>query len=176
MASPETDRNPSKQLADVLRAEIEAGSYPPGSKIPSYRQLRDAHHVALNTAQAAIRLLAAEGLVEIRPAQGVYVREHRGRHGPDFARRAPTYRRPCAGAGDLTAAEKALAGLLARLPSEDKTLVIRRASAGRLAPATCADRQSLMPSGCRHGGRPAMRRECSHSAIAVQEGSKTVRT
>ena len=43
--------------------------------MPSYRQLRDAHHVAQNTAQAAVRLLAAEGLVEIRPARGAYVRE-----------------------------------------------------------------------------------------------------
>lgn len=43
--------------------------------MPSYRQLRDAHHVGQNTAQAAIRLLAAEGLVDIRPARGAYVRE-----------------------------------------------------------------------------------------------------
>ncbi len=46
--------------------------------MPSYRQLRDVHHVAQNTAQAAIRLLAAEGLVDIRPARGVYVREDAG--------------------------------------------------------------------------------------------------
>ena len=123
MASPETDRNASKQLADVLRAEIGAGAYPPGSKIPSYRQLRDAHHVALNTAQAAIRLLAAEGLVEIRPAQGAYVREHPDGTSPtlraELANLQTTLRRS---RKDLTAAEKALAGLLARLPSEDKTL------------------------------------------------------
>ena len=123
MASPETDRNASKQLADALKVEIEAGTYPPGSKIPSYRQLRDAHHVALNTAQAAIRLLAAEGLVEIRPAQGAYVREHADGTSPtlrtELANLQTTLRRS---RKDLTAAEKALAGLLARLPGEDEAL------------------------------------------------------
>jgi DNA-binding FadR family transcriptional regulator len=39
--------------------------------------LRDAHHLALNTAQAAIRILAAGGLVEIRPAKDTYVRDGR---------------------------------------------------------------------------------------------------
>jgi DNA-binding FadR family transcriptional regulator len=115
------NRNASKQLADALRAEIEAGAYPPGSKIPSYRQLRDIHHVALNTAQAAIRMLAAEGLVEIRPAQGAYVRDPQERSNPtlrtELADLQTVLRRS---RHDLTTAEKALAGLLARLPAEEE--------------------------------------------------------
>jgi DNA-binding FadR family transcriptional regulator len=75
MTPPGPDRFASKRLADALRAEIMNGTYPPGTRMPSYRQLRDMHHVAQNTAQAAVRLLAAEGLVEIQPARGVYVRE-----------------------------------------------------------------------------------------------------
>ncbi len=121
MTHPDTDRNASKQLADALRAEIERGAYPPGTKIPSYRQLRDAHHVALNTAQAAIRMLAAEGLVEIEPARGAYVRES-----PDS--RSPTMRAELAdlqavlrrSRQDLASAEKAVTGLLARLPAEEQ--------------------------------------------------------
>jgi DNA-binding FadR family transcriptional regulator len=75
MTPPGPDRFASRRLADALRAEIRNGTYPPGARMPSYRQLRDMHHVAQNTAQAAVRLLAAEGLVEIQPARGVYVRE-----------------------------------------------------------------------------------------------------
>lgn len=70
------DRFASHRLAEVLRTGISSGACPPGSRIPSYRQLRDAHGVALNTAQAAIRILAAEGLVEIRPSRGAYVRSN----------------------------------------------------------------------------------------------------
>ena len=76
MTSPGPDRFASRRLADALRAEIRNGTYPPGAQMPSYRQLRDVHHVAQNTAQAAVRLLAAEGLVHIRPARGAYVREN----------------------------------------------------------------------------------------------------
>jgi DNA-binding FadR family transcriptional regulator len=75
MTAPDPDRFASRRLADVLRAQIRDGTYLPGTRMPSYRQLRDTHHVAQNTAQAAVRLLAAEGLVEIQPARGAYVRE-----------------------------------------------------------------------------------------------------
>ena len=118
---PSTDHTPSRQLADTLRAQITDGAYPPGSKLPSYRQLRDSHHVALNTAQAAIRMLAADGLVDIRPASGAYVRG-----APDDSE--PTLRAELAGLQavlrrsrhDLAAAETAVASLLARLPAEGR--------------------------------------------------------
>jgi DNA-binding FadR family transcriptional regulator len=121
VARPETDGHASWQLADAMRAEIEGGAYPPGSKLPSYRQLRDAHHVALNTAQAAIRILAAEGLVEIRPAQGAYVRDDANGSRPtvraELVDLQTALRRS---RQDLTAAEKRVAGLLARLPADDQ--------------------------------------------------------
>lgn len=121
MARPETDGHASRQLAAALRAEIERGAYPPGAKIPSYRQLRDAHHVALNTAQSAIRILAAEGLVEIRPAQGAYVRDNADGSEPtvraELAEVQAALRRS---RQDLGAAEKRVAGLLARLPAEEQ--------------------------------------------------------
>lgn len=118
MTHPNANRTASRQLADALRAQIAGGAYPPGSKIPSYRQLRDSHHVALNTAQAAIRMLAADGLVEIRPARGAYVR--------DGADGDLTLRAELAGLQavlrrskhDLAEAETTVASLLARLPAE----------------------------------------------------------
>jgi DNA-binding transcriptional regulator YhcF (GntR family) len=121
VARPGADGYTSRQLAETLRAEIEGGTYPPGGKIPSYRQLRDAHHVALNTAQAAIRILAAEGLVEIRAAQGAYVRGDSNGARPtvraELAELQAVLRR---GRKDLVEAEKKVGELLARLPADER--------------------------------------------------------
>lgn len=116
MTPPGPDRLASRRLADFLRAGIGNGTYPPGARMPSYRQLRDVHHVAQNTAQAAVRLLAAEGLVEIRPARGAYVRENTDNaEGPDLRAELTslqaTLRRS---KQELAEAENAVAGLLAR--------------------------------------------------------------
>ena len=123
MAEPDAERHASRRLADALKAGIAAGTYPPGTRLPSYRQLRDEHGVALNTAQAAIRMLAGEGLVEIRPAKGAFVRADAG----DGQR--PALRSELAdlqamlrkSRQDLTAAESAVASLLARLQFEEPT-------------------------------------------------------
>jgi DNA-binding FadR family transcriptional regulator len=77
--------------------------------------------VALNTAQTAIRILAVEGLVEIRPARGAYVREHaRGGAAPSLRAeltdlQAALHR----SRQDLGAAENAVADILTRLPPEE---------------------------------------------------------
>ena len=89
--------------------------------MPSYRQLRDEHRVALNTAQAAIRMLARDGLVEIRPAKGAFVLQdsaagQRPALGSELAHVQAMLRRS---RQELTAAEKALTHLLARLQSEE---------------------------------------------------------
>lgn len=65
---------PSRLLADVLRAAIENGTYRPGDKLPSERDLAATHGIVRNTAAAAIAILKAEGLVESRHGSGAYVR------------------------------------------------------------------------------------------------------
>lgn len=121
MTHPGTDRNASRRLADTLRAQIENGAYPPGSKMPSYRELRDSHHVALNTAQAAIRMLAAVGIVEIRAAKGAYVREVSDAINPPLrAELADLQTMLRRSKQDLSAAEAAIASLLARLPADEQ--------------------------------------------------------
>jgi DNA-binding FadR family transcriptional regulator len=122
MEQADADRRASRQLADALRAEIEAGDYEPGSQMPSYRQLRDAHGVALNTAQAAIRLLAAEGLVEIRPASGAFVRDRS--NGQTLSVRAELEDIQAAlrrSKRELAQAESTVSGLLARIAAEDQS-------------------------------------------------------
>jgi DNA-binding FadR family transcriptional regulator len=120
VAQPESDRHASRKLADVLRAGITRGTYPPGTRLPSYRQLRDEHHLALNTAQAAIRILAAEGLVDIRPARGAYVRSTNGDTGMTLRSELTELQAALRKSRqELHAAESTVAAILARLPPEE---------------------------------------------------------
>jgi DNA-binding FadR family transcriptional regulator len=116
MAGQDRERHASKLLADALRAQIASGAYPAGARLPSYRQLRDEHDVALNTVQAAIRLLAAEGLVEIRPGSGAYARDKAaGAARPLRAELTELRAALRKSRKDLAAAEEKVAGLLSRL-------------------------------------------------------------
>lgn len=53
-------------VADQLRDRILSGAYQPGDKLPSTRDLAGTFGVARNTANDALRLLAHEGLVDIK--------------------------------------------------------------------------------------------------------------
>ena len=64
------DRN---QIADQLRRGITAGQYPPGRKLPSYRQLAHDLGAAPNTVGEAVRMLAAEGIVATKDKSGTVV-------------------------------------------------------------------------------------------------------
>lgn len=120
MADRDDERLPSRRVARRLRAEIEEGNrYPPGCKLPSYRQLAERYDVAINTAAAAVQLLAKEGLVTIRPASGAYVRAP-GDTEPDVQGelakiRAQLHR----SRSELDDAERALTHLLSRFPDAE---------------------------------------------------------
>lgn len=61
------------QIAAILREAIERGDYVPGRPIPSETALMQEHGVARLTARKAVRVLVAEGLVEVVPGRGAYV-------------------------------------------------------------------------------------------------------
>lgn len=61
------------QLADLLRDQIEDGTYGPGAMLPSEEQLSDSHEVSRNTVRRATALLTTEGLIEARPGYGTRV-------------------------------------------------------------------------------------------------------
>lgn len=63
----------SRALAEVLRAAIDSNDPPVGDLMPSYRELSETHGVAVNTAQAAVRLLEQSGRVRIRKGIGAEV-------------------------------------------------------------------------------------------------------
>jgi GntR family transcriptional regulator len=68
------DAPASRQVADKLREAIVSGTFGPGAKLPSERELARSYGIARNTARQAIAILQAEGLVEAQHGRGVYVR------------------------------------------------------------------------------------------------------
>src|SRR5512132_2267125 len=63
-----------QQLADHLAELIRQGTYPPGGRIPSVRQLSQQQGVSISTVLQAYYLLEDQGLIEARPQSGYYVR------------------------------------------------------------------------------------------------------
>lgn len=61
-------------IADVIR-RIRAGEYPPGSKLPSAREMRETYDVSQMTIRTAVERLRAEGWVTTSPGAGVFVSE-----------------------------------------------------------------------------------------------------
>lgn len=71
--TPRSARTSSRELAELLRAGIDAGDFASGELLPSYRELAEAHGVAINTAQAAVRILEQSARVRIRKGIGAEV-------------------------------------------------------------------------------------------------------
>ncbi|HML21963.1 MAG TPA: GntR family transcriptional regulator [Aggregatilinea sp.] len=61
------------QLKEHLRQQIENGSYAPGSRLPSERELADTFQVSRMTARQAIRLLATDGFISAHVGKGTFV-------------------------------------------------------------------------------------------------------
>lgn len=69
------DRPPYRQIADHLRAAIDAGQLRPGDRLPSEAELRQHYGVARMTARQAIQELRSEGRVIAEHGRGVFVRQ-----------------------------------------------------------------------------------------------------
>lgn len=70
-----------KQLVDSLAAQIRAGRLPPGTKLPTHRQLAAKEGLALVTASRVYSELEAMGLVSGETGRGTFVRETSLPHG-----------------------------------------------------------------------------------------------
>jgi len=62
-------------FAAELQAQILAGTFPEGSRLPSLREAATQRGVSLSTAIEAYRILEDKGLAEARPQSGHYVRK-----------------------------------------------------------------------------------------------------
>lgn len=63
-----------EQIAADIAADIRAGELSSGSRLPSADELAEVYGVARLTARRAVRHLADQGLVVVRPGRGTYVR------------------------------------------------------------------------------------------------------
>ena len=64
---------PYRQLAGILRDQIQSGELAPGAAVPSVKRLRQEYGVAETTARKAVALLRDEGLVETVMGWGSFV-------------------------------------------------------------------------------------------------------
>ncbi|MFD5566619.1 GntR family transcriptional regulator [Streptomyces cadmiisoli] len=65
------------EIADELRARIEAGEFSETGKLPSERVLTEQYEAARNTIRDALQLLRVDDLIESRGGSGVYLRTFR---------------------------------------------------------------------------------------------------
>ncbi|MGX2996077.1 GntR family transcriptional regulator [Streptomyces sp. JNUCC 64] len=70
---PRAPRAPYMRVRDALLAEIEAGTYGPGDRIPSDAELSAAHGVAPMTARRAVRELREQGVIYTEWGKGSFV-------------------------------------------------------------------------------------------------------
>lgn len=66
---------PYRQVAAFLRGRIESGDLAPGRRLPSIADLVQTYGIARTTAAKALRVLIDEGLAEVSPGMGTYVRK-----------------------------------------------------------------------------------------------------
>ncbi|QHI97188.1 aminotransferase class I/II-fold pyridoxal phosphate-dependent enzyme [Xylophilus rhododendri] len=64
-----------RQLAGHYGSAIEQGALPPGSRMPSVRELMLRHQVSLSTGLQALRWMEEQGQLEARPRVGYFVRQ-----------------------------------------------------------------------------------------------------
>src|SRR6266567_3874865 len=64
-----------KRVADELRTQILAGTYPAGRRLPAERELGETFNVSRPTVREAVIALELQGLVEVRVGAGVFVLE-----------------------------------------------------------------------------------------------------
>lgn len=70
-----------RRLAMELRGRITLDRTPPGSRLPTTRELAQRHGVTRRTVARALRILADEGLIDVVPGRGCYVLGANGERG-----------------------------------------------------------------------------------------------
>lgn len=81
MTDQVTPRRGSAEIAGIVRRSIRSGTFAANERLPPERELAKSYDVARGTVREALNKLAEEGLVEIRPGSGTYVRAAT----PDYA-------------------------------------------------------------------------------------------
>src|SRR3954453_8736751 len=74
MIDPSADRAVFRQLADLLRNQIESGELGPGDPLPSELRLAQGDRISRTPVRQAIGQLRTEGLVTVDRPRGAFVR------------------------------------------------------------------------------------------------------
>jgi GntR family transcriptional regulator len=68
-----------REVAEDLKARIKSGEYPPGERLPTYKDLAALYSVSVTTVQRAIIILQDRGLVVGLQGRGLWVAEDQKR-------------------------------------------------------------------------------------------------
>lgn len=64
-----------ERLANAIREQIRSGELKPGDKLPSISQIREEYQISYGSVRGAMLVLKAEGLIEGRQGDGVFVKD-----------------------------------------------------------------------------------------------------
>jgi GntR family transcriptional repressor for pyruvate dehydrogenase complex len=79
--SPIAKTRAYEQAAEQIAARIQQGTWRPGDRLPSERELANQLGISRGSTREALRVLEAMGLLEIRPGDGTIVRDRRPKPG-----------------------------------------------------------------------------------------------
>jgi GntR family transcriptional regulator len=65
---------PWRQLAALLRSQIESGELAPGARVPSTNTLAQEYELSTSTVRKALRALKDDGLIIATPGYATFVR------------------------------------------------------------------------------------------------------
>lgn len=69
-------RSKTQALMDAVISRIQSGEWPPGTKLPSARELRKEHDVSQQVVRVAVDRLRIAGWVVTVPGAGWWVSQH----------------------------------------------------------------------------------------------------
>lgn len=72
------------EIVEQIEQRIDAGDYPPGSRLPPERVLAEQFEVSRPTIREAIIALEVRGRVEVKTSSGVYVLDSNKKHKPEM--------------------------------------------------------------------------------------------
>jgi len=149
-----------EEVAGFISGLVDNGTLPPGSRVPSLRQISKQRRVGLTTALQAYRLLEDRGVIEARPQSGHYV-----------ARRSPVpLEKPAISNPPRTASTVDISGVVVKL--------LQYAADPALVPLGCAiPSAKLLAAGKldRFLARAARLKGADHNTYTLHKGNLRLR-
>jgi DNA-binding transcriptional regulator YhcF (GntR family) len=136
---PDDPKQPSLQIANMLRAAILTRRLEPGEKLPSQTELAERYDVARETVKRALEILRTDRLIVSRQGSGAFVRAQ--------TQRAVELRPHIEAAFDRAHVSIDFAGFSGETLRDAMAEVLDKVRAGRLAPESISIRMLLSDMG-----------------------------